>query len=188
MALIMQTSEQERKRKTIFPPRDIKLLPEFSDGARGSQAEAENPVAKRQKGENSLLTRQNFRFKPQKYEKKPTTGDPWKVYQQILIIDQDVKVTVALKDSRVVRVNQVPSQFDLDWLYNLLSIRNELRNEHIIFLEEIFLYLNQTFFVYEIMHISLEDLEACNLQLTEPQITMVCRSVSSITGDQDLNC
>ena len=68
---------------------------------------------------------------------------------------------------------RTPLYNDINHLKNLIG----LQHKHVVPLHEVFCHSGNLFFTYEMMHISLKDLTACNLRLNESQVAKICRDV-----------
>jgi hypothetical protein len=103
--------------------------------------------------------------------------DPWLFYFPMVYMDEagDIWGAYSLQNRSAVRlVIRRSARLTKDWIYDLLQIRHK----HIVSLCEAFQNTSM-YLVYEMMHISLECVIACDLKLREPQIAKICAEVGN---------
>jgi hypothetical protein len=185
--------ERGNKRKTMFPPIDIKLFPEHSAPAQ-SLIETEKPfpaTLAAQKSPKLRLPRETKRENVPHDLKSANTpqtveigslgqlrhAEPWKSYCPMIHIDEgdDTWGAYSLQDRSVVRlVVRTSARFTNEWINDLLQIRHR----HIVSLFEAF-QNSDIYLIYDMMYISLDFVIACDLRFREPQIAKICAEVST---------
>lgn len=170
-------SHANSKRHTIFPPIDLKWYE--SAPLPPKKIQTTNPQSSPSKSQQ-IETQLNHAksqaiIQPRSHKtSKLQHQNPWSHYQKAIYLDDNKNYIGAysLQKQGIVRmIICCPGQDD-DWLENLITIRHK----HIVPLYEVFQH-NNAFLVYEIMHISLETMIACNLAFKEPQVAKVCAEV-----------